>query len=1047
MRIGLLGPVTAGPDGVPAPGGVLLRGALARLALDAGRSVATDVLVDALWGTDPPDTVTNALQALVARLRRALGAGVVATVPGGYRLTVDRQDVDALRFESLVAAARGLDPAQARPLLVEATALWRGPALADVRRLPFGEPAAARLEELRAAAVELSAEAALRLGEPDAELDALEALLAAEPLRESAAAVLARCLHATGRQVEALAVLDRTRDRLADELGVDPGPAVSAARLAVLRGAPVVDRVPAPLTSFVGRTADVRRVTALLATGRLVTLTGPGGAGKTRLAREVVRVRRGETRIAELAPLGGADQLAATVLAAVSTTEIVSRIPDEADTATRLLAALAGRELLLVLDNCEHLVDAAAHLAQTLLERVPGLRILATSREPLAVPGEVLHPVDALADDDAVRLFAERGAAVAPGFAVTAALRPTVLEICRRLDGQPLPIELAAARLRTLAPEEIRRRLDDRFRLLTTGPRTALPRHQTLRAVVDWSWDLLDDPERALARRLSVFAGGATEEAALRVCGLGDATLDLLTALVEKSLLVAVPGDPTRYRMLETIREYAAQRLDEAGERPTVEAAHAALVVELVETAEPRLRRADQLEWVARLRAEADDVAAVLRRAVAAGDAATAQRLVAGSAWFWFIRGLFSEATDRLTDVGALEGPAPVAARALCTAYRAMAAAGDGDFAAASALLGDAERLAAELPAERHPVLLLMGPVAAGFGHGDPVPLERLAADPHTDAWARAFALFSRAQMAENEGDLDRQRADTRTAHETFAALGDRWGLGMTLSSLGDLESVAGEHDAAIRAFDEAIALAVELGNDDDLPQFQAQRARLLVRRGDLAAGRAELGRIVALPGLHPELIGVLHGYLADAARRAGDLDEARAELARAQAQAHPGPGVLQRQALQSAAKSAIAQAAGDHATAAVLLADAVLHAVESKDGPVTAAVAEQAAAHALAEDDPLAAATLLGVAAAQRGACDLGDPEVRATLDEVRTALGSDATLDHVRALPRADVIALLQDYVRGLDAGSAPAAGSDSTPAAASDPSLDSASATSRA
>ena len=268
----------------------------------------------------------------------------------------------------------------------------------------------------------------------------------------------------------------------------------------------------------------------------------------------------------------------------------------------------------------------------------------------------------------------------------------------------------------------------------------------------------------------------------------------------------------------------------------------------------------------------------------------------------------------------------------------------------------------------------------------------------------------------------------------------------MTLSSLGDLESVAGEHDAAIRAFDEAIALAVELGNDDDLPQFQAQRARLLVRRGDVAAGRAELGRIVALPGLHPELIGVLHGYLADAARRAGDLDEARAELARAQAQAHPGPGVLQRQALQSAAKSAIAQAAGDHATAAVLLADAVMHAVESKDGPVTAAVAERAAAHALAEHDPLAAATLLGVAAARRGACDLGDPEVRATLDEVRTALGSDATLDHVRALPRADVIALLQDYVRGLDAGSA-GQGSDSTPAAASDPSLDSASATSRA
>jgi len=246
VRIGLLGPVTAGPDGAPAPGGVRLRGALARLALDARRTVSRDALVDALWGAEPPDSVTNALQALVARLRRALGADVVETVPGGYRLAVEPHDVDALRFESLVAAARGLDPAQARALLVEATALWRGPALADVRRLPFGDVAAARLDELRATAVELSAEAALLLGEPGAELDALGALLAAEPLRESAAALLARCLHAGGRQVEALAVLDRTRERLADELGVDPGPALDAARLAVLRGAPGPRRPPAP---------------------------------------------------------------------------------------------------------------------------------------------------------------------------------------------------------------------------------------------------------------------------------------------------------------------------------------------------------------------------------------------------------------------------------------------------------------------------------------------------------------------------------------------------------------------------------------------------------------------------------------------------------------------------------------------------------------------------------------------------------------------------------------------------------------------------------
>ena len=365
-----------------------------------------------------------------------------------------------------------------------------------------------------------------------------------------------------------------------------------------------------------------------------------------------------------------------------------------------MLDALTGRDLLLVLDNCEHVVDGAARLAQTLLEHAPGLRVLATSREPLGVPGEVLHPVDALGDDEATRLFADRGAAVLPGFAVTGAVRETVVEICRRLDGQPLAIELAAARLRTLGPEEIRRRLDDRFRLLTSGARTALPRHRTLRAVVDWSWDLLGEPERALARRLAVFAGGATEDAVRRVCGLGDDTLDVLSSLVDKSLLVAVRHDgPTRYRMLETIREYAGLRLDEAGERPTVEAAHTALVLELVEAAEPRLRRPDQLTWVARLRAESDDISAVLRRAVAAGDAGTAQRLAAATTWFWMIRGLFAEATEQMAAACALDGPVPQAVAALCTAYRAMAAAGDGDTDTASSLLADAERLAAGLPA------------------------------------------------------------------------------------------------------------------------------------------------------------------------------------------------------------------------------------------------------------------------------------------------------------------------------------------------------------
>ena len=249
-----------------------------------------------------------------------------------------------------------------------------------------------------------------------------------------------------------------------------------------------------------------------------------------------------------------------------------------------------------MLDNCEHLVADVAELAEALLTACPRLRVLATSREPLGVPGEVLHPVDALAEADAVRLFADRAAAVRPGFALDAATRPVVTEICRRLDGQPLPIELAAARLRTLSPQEIAARLDDRFRLLTTGVRTALPRHQTLRAVVDWSWDLLTDSERAVARRLGAFAGGATLAAAERVCG--PEAWEALTSLVDKSLVVAVPQNdgPTRYRMLETIRAYAGEKLDAAGERAAAEAAHAAFVLDLVEEAEPHIRRREQLQ-------------------------------------------------------------------------------------------------------------------------------------------------------------------------------------------------------------------------------------------------------------------------------------------------------------------------------------------------------------------------------------------------------------------------------------------------------------------
>jgi predicted ATPase/DNA-binding SARP family transcriptional activator len=1053
VHIGLLGAVEVrrGADPLPLPG-LRLRGVLARLALDVDRPVSTSLLVDDLWGEAAPDGVGNALQALVSRLRRVTGPGLIATEAGGYRLLLSPGEVDASRFEQLVGEAESTtDPASARELLGRSLALWRGPALADLADLPFAAAAAARLGERRTRAVEARARLALRLDDPEPELDALAEQLEALPLRENTAALLARCLHAAGRQADALAALDRTTTRLADELGVDPGPELAATRLAVLRSQPPA-RSPAPrptarprdpdrrpprtaLTSFIGRDTDLERVRALLGDARLVTLLGPGGAGKTRLARETVAGVPGRVAVAELAALSTADQLPTALLSAAGTAAVV-RMQEEPgpDSTERLLTALAGQDVVLVLDNCEHLVDAVARLTEMLLGACPGLRVLATSREPLGVPGEVLHPVGALGPADAVRLFGERGAAVHPGFRASGDVLVAVEEICRRLDGQPLPIELAAARLRTLSPGEIATRLDDRFRLLTSGARTALPRHQTLRAVVDWSWELLAEPERAVARRLAVFAGGATADAAEVVCSApgGPApedVFDLLASLVDKSMVVAVgqpaPGAPTRYRMLETIREYAAERLDESGERAATEAAHARLVLALAEEAEPHLRAREQLEWLARLAAEADEIDLALRRAVAAQDADTAHRLVAAMAWSWVIRGFLDEPTRWVLAVQQLDGPAPAAARALTTAYSIMIHLGDEERRSATAAeVARAIELVGAVEEPRHPILRLFGPIRSLFTEDDDEPLRRLAAD-QDDPWLQATALGALGTFAGNAGRIDEQRRLARQAHTLISAVGDRFMLGMVLLNLGELEEVAGQHDAAARAYDEAIAIATELGNDEDLPQFVGRRATFDARRGDLRAARAGLDRARELSRDSWQHTSFLALCQADLERLDGNLDRARAELDRLAAMlpTDAGPladelafGTAHRHAGLACARALVELTAGDREAARRHVADAIGWAVATKDGPTTAGIAEAAARLAFADGDADRAARLLGVAAAQRGEPDLGNAEVVALDAAVRAALGEHAAEEAFRSareLPREAGLKLLGQSV----------------------------------
>ncbi|MEV0618755.1 BTAD domain-containing putative transcriptional regulator [Nonomuraea sp. NPDC050404] len=516
MWIEVLGSVRAyADDGAPIEvGGVMVRALLARLALAEGEMVSVDALVDGLWGEHPRGGTVNALHGLVHRLRKALGeAEVVKRVAGGYRLHVCAENVDACRFEE--KAKRGGrelaagDVHRAAPLLDEALALWRGEALADVRDAPFAGTAGARLEELRVSAMEDRFEAELRLGHHDEILADMAAMAAGHPLRERLAGLRMRALHAAGRQSDALAVFEQVRATLAEELGVDPSKDLCTTHLAVLRGerespeAPQVrphavpGRLPAQLTSFVGRQEELRLLTGLLESSRLVTVVGPGGAGKTRLAVEVVRRHRAHQRgrawLVALAAVNTADGLVEAVLSTLS----LAGAQPAGTPLERAVNLLSGGEGVLVLDNCEQISGAVAEFAGQVLERQPDLAILATSREPLEVMGEALCRLGPLglppahADPDrasasaAVRLFLDRAAAVRPGFALDASTARPVVDIVRRLDGLPLALELAAARLRTMSADHVAQRLDDRFRLLSTGNRTAQPRQQTLHAVIE----------------------------------------------------------------------------------------------------------------------------------------------------------------------------------------------------------------------------------------------------------------------------------------------------------------------------------------------------------------------------------------------------------------------------------------------------------------------------------------------------------------------------------------------------------------------------------
>lgn len=1024
LTVGLLGPVAVRRDGerVALPGGKTTE-LLVRLAFDAGRTVRSERLIDDLWGDEGVGTAKNTLQSKVSQLRKALGsADLVRGSASGYSLALDPSAVDAIEVCRLAELTSTLlaagEPGEALRAGSSALEMFRGEVLVDAGDSEWIRPHRARLADVHEQLVEDTMTARLEMGAAAELIGELDALVQQHPLRERIRGQLMLALYRAGRQADALRAYQAARAVLGEELGLEPGRELQRLEAAILTQAPELDapararvvnhaaeggragNLPAPVSSFIGRTRELGELADLIGSRRLVTLVGPGGAGKTRLALEVAG-RAGAAFadgawLVELAPLKSGSDAAGAIATALGV--------DDSD---RLGTYVARRQVLLLLDNCEHVLDEVAALATALLAAGPGVTILATSRERLGAAGELLYPVQSLDAGEATDLFVERALAggLPPG---ALAQREAIAAICERLDHLPLALELAAARTRSLSLDEIIARVDDRFALLTGGNRTAAVRHQTLRGVVDWSYELLFSAEQRVLRDVSVFSGGFDLTAAEAVSASDETpksdVVDLLGNLVDKSLVaVSRRNGRTRYTMLQTLVDYGRQQSVAAGEEADARSRHLRWTVELATEAEAGLSTAEQLAWVDRAREERDNIRAALAWASEQGCAADAVAIVAGFGYAWYISGSIKEGLAAITQALAIPGEVPADAATTAHAWAGwMTQMVHGATPAAIDHLERALELGRSAGVRPFCVAAVYVSILRAFRGLGSEAVEaiddadrRLADEP--DRWARAWIDWARSGLVNKAGDPAAAAGLLRASLAAATAEGDQCLAAIGSIRLGELAELRGDYAEATTATLAAYTALTATGpNSFNASMLATRLGNLAALQGqfDTAANWHEIGLRRARDNEFPGALAQAFSGMGEAARRAGDFAAAtsyhREALARFEA-----TGSIEGAVFSLTCLGLIATTEGEPRVALEHLRTSLARAYESSDRRgVAMAVEGLADAHAALVEASLAA-RLLGAADAlrdeigggpptpQRGCVDRAEQAARSSLDD----------------------------------------------------------------